>query len=228
VTKKILSSKWTKAVLFLLCLVPAVRIGGPVFVALNVLPPSAVAVPAHGWWLDLTPNPVEFITHYTGDWTIRFLLITLTITPLRGLLNQPQLTRFRRMLGLFAFFYGMLHLTTWAWLSSGWDPHAMWADILKRWYITVGMFGLLCMVPLAITSTAGWVRRMGYKKWQRLHRLVYFTALAGVIHHYLLVKSDIRLPVMYGAILAVLMLYRLKVWLKKPAKPAPRRVPTPA
>ncbi|HEY4359766.1 MAG TPA: protein-methionine-sulfoxide reductase heme-binding subunit MsrQ [Bryobacteraceae bacterium] len=226
-TKKILSSKWTKAVLFLLCLVPAIRIAVPVAVALMVLPDRAIATP-HGFWLDLTPNPVEFITHYTGDWTIRFILITLTVTPLRMLLNQPQLTRFRRMLGLYAFFYGMLHLTTWMWLSSGWDLSAMWADVLKRWYITVGMAGLLAMVPLAITSTAGWVRRLGYKRWQNLHRLIYFTALAGVIHYYLLVKSDIRLPVMYGVILAILMLFRLKTWLKKPTKPTPKRVPAPA
>ncbi len=225
--KKILSSKWTKAVLFLLCLIPAVRISAPIAVALMKIPESFVASPP-GFWLDLTPNPVEFITHFTGDWTIRFILITLTVTPLRMLTNQPLLTRFRRMLGLFAFFYGMLHLTTWMWLSSGWDPSAMWADILKRWYITVGMAGLLCMTPLAVTSTAGWVRRMGYKRWQQLHRLVYATALAGVIHYYLLVKSDIRLPVMYGAILTVLMLFRVKTWLKKPTKPAPKPVPAPA
>jgi sulfoxide reductase heme-binding subunit YedZ len=223
--KKILSSKWTKVVLFLLCLIPAVRIGGPVLVAVGPLPPSAVAFPAHGWWLDLTPNPVEFITHFTGDWTLRFILITLAVTPLRGLLNQPQLTRFRRMLGLFTFFYAMLHLTTWAWLSSGWDPSEMWKDILKRWYITVGMAGLLGMVPLAITSTAGWVRRMGYKRWQKLHRLIYGSAAAGVLHYYLLVKSDIRLPVMYGAILSVLLLYRVGTWLRKRKPAAPRRVP---
>ena len=223
--KKILSSKWTKAVLFLLCLIPVVRLAGPVLVAVNVLPPSAVAFPAQGWWLDLTPNPVEFITHFTGNWTIRFLMITLTVTPLRMLLNQPQLTRFRRMLGLFAFFYGCCHLYTWIWLSSGFDPTAMWKDVVKRWYITVGMAGLLCMVPLAITSTAGWVRRMGYKRWQKLHRLVYFSAAAGCIHYYLLVKSDVRLPLMYAAILTVLMLFRLKTWLKKPVKPAPRSIP---
>ena len=226
-TKKILSSKWTKAVLFLLCLIPAVRISGPVAVALMKLPESFVASP-RGFWLDLTPNPVEFITHFTGDWTIRFILITLTITPLRMLLNQPTLTRFRRMLGLFTLFYAMLHLTTWMWLSSAWDPSAMWADILKRWYITVGMAGLLGMMPLAVTSTAGWVRRMGYKRWQKLHRIVYFSAAAGVTHYYLLVKSDIRLPAMYGAILAVLMLFRVKGWLKRPAKPAAKRVPATA
>ena len=225
--KKILSSKWTKAVLFLLCLIPAVRIAGPVAVALMKIPESFVASPP-GFWLDLTPNPVEFITHFTGDWTIRFVLITLAVTPLRMLTNQPLFTRLRRMLGLFAFFYGMLHLTTWMWLSSGWDLSAMWADVIKRWYITVGMAGLLAMVPLAITSTAGWVRRLGYKKWQNLHRLVYLTAAAGVIHYYLLVKSDIRLPVMYGAIFAVLMLFRMKTWFKKPAKPAPKSVPAPA
>jgi sulfoxide reductase heme-binding subunit YedZ len=226
--KKILSSKWTKAVLFLLCVLPAVRIGGPVLVALNVLPERAVAFPEHGFWLDLSPNPVEFITHYTGDWTLRFILITLSITPLRMLANQPQFTRFRRMLGLFAFFYGVMHFITWLGLSNGFDLAQMWQDILKRWYITVGMAGLLAMLPLAVTSTAGWVRRMGYKRWQQLHRLIYITALAGVVHYYLLVKSDIRLPLMYAAIFAVLMLFRLKTWLKKPSKPVVKKVPASA
>ena len=167
--KKILSSKWTKALLFLVCLIPAIRLAGPVLVAASdKIPPSIIAFPAHGWWLDLTPNPVEFITHFTGNWVLRFVLITLAITPLRMLTNQPQLTRFRRMLGLFAFFYGCCHLYTWIWLSSGFDLDAMWKDVIKRWYITVGMAGLLCMIPLAVTSTAGWVRRMGYKRWQKL------------------------------------------------------------
>lgn len=202
--RKILSSKWTKVALFVLSLVP-----------LSWLVWRAVHQ-------DLTANPIEYVTHFTGDWTLRLVLITLTVTPLRYLLNQPQITRFRRMMGLFSYFYGLLHLTIWI-LSKDADPHELWADILKRWYITVGMAGLLGMTPLAITSTAGWVRRMGYARWQKLHRIVYFSAAAGVIHYYLLVKSDIREPVMYGAILVVLMLYRvMRVWKKRPApKPTP-------
>lgn len=225
---KFLSSRWTKAGLFVLCLIPFVRLLLPVMAALMVLPDSvAAALPNNHFWLDLGPNPIEFITHYTGDWTLRLLLITLAITPLRNLLNRPQLTRFRRMLGLFAFFYAVAHLAVWAWLDKAFDPTEMWKDILKRWYITVGMAALLGLTPLAITSTAGWVRRMGYKKWQKLHRVVYACAALGVIHYYLLVKSDVRLPLMYGAILAVLLAYRLIKKMRTPARPAPKRAPVP-
>ena len=188
--KKFWLSGWTKALAFALCLIPLGRLLWRVYVN------------------DVTANPVEFITHFTGDWTLRFLLITLAVTPLRGLLRQPQLIRFRRLVGLFAFFYGLLHLTTWIWLSSGFDVVAMWQDVVKRRFITSGMTALLLMAPLAVTSTAGWVRRLGYALWQQLHRLIYLSALVGVIHFYWGVKSDIRMPVFYGAILAVLLLYR--------------------
>ena len=224
----ILSSKWTKVVLFLACAIPFMRLAPPVLAALNLLPDSvANAMSQSSFFVMIGPNPVEFITHYTGDWTLRLLLITLTVTPLRNLLNRPQLTRFRRMLGLFAFFYAILHLATWAWLDKQFDPSEMWKDIMKRWYITVGMAALLGMTPLAITSTAGWVRRMGYKRWQTLHRTVYFCGIAGVIHYYLLVKSDIRLPVMYGAILAVLLAYRVIKYARTPRRVVPRRAPAP-
>jgi len=188
--KKFWLSGWTKALAFALCLIPLGRLLWRVYAN------------------DLTANPVEFITHFTGDWTLRFLLITLAVTPLRGLLRQPQLIRFRRLVGLFAFFYGLLHLTTWIWLSSGFDVAAMWQDVVKRRFITSGMTALLLMAPLAVTSTAGWVRRLGYVRWQLLHRLIYLSALVGVIHFYWGVKSDIRMPVFYGAILAALLLYR--------------------
>jgi len=225
---RFLSSRWTKAGLFVLCTIPFVRLLPPVLAALMDLPDSiAAALPKNQFWLDLGPNPIEFITHYTGDWTLRLLLITLAVTPLRDLLNRPQLTRFRRMLGLFAFFYGMAHLSVWVWLDKQFVLSDMWADILKRWYITVGMAALLGMVPLAITSTAGWVRRLGYKRWQKLHRTVYFCGALGVIHYYLLVKSDIRLPAMYGAILGALLAYRLVKRLRTPARPAPKRAPVP-
>ncbi len=156
---------------------------------------------------DLTANPIEYLTHETGDWTLRILLVSLMITPLRRL-GFPTLIRFRRLLGLFAFFYGCLHLAIWAYLDQGLDLPTMWADVLKRRFITVGMLGLLLMVPLAITSTKGWIRRLG-KRWQQLHRLVYVSALAGVIHYYWLVKSDIRLPATYGAILLGLLAFRV-------------------
>jgi len=159
---------------------------------------------------DLTANPIEYLTHNTGDWALRFLLLSLVITPLRRF-GYPSLIRFRRLLGLFAFFYVCLHFAIWAWLDRGLEFQEMWDDILKRRFITVGMLGLLLMVPLAITSTKGWIRRLG-KNWQRLHRLAYVSALAGVIHYYWLVKSDIRLPAMYGVIFLVLMAAR---WFKK-------------
>jgi len=189
--KKILLSRWTKVLLFLVCLIPLMQLGW------------------RAWKQDLTANPVEYITHDTGDWTIRFLLITLIITPLRMLLKEPQLVRFRRMLGLFAFFYGFLHLTTWVVVDKFFDWNEMGKDIVKRPFITIGMAAFTMMIPLAVTSTAGWVRRLGYRRWQALHRLIYFSALAGVIHYYWLVKSDVRLPLMYAAIWVVLMGYRL-------------------
>jgi sulfoxide reductase heme-binding subunit YedZ len=139
---------------------------------------------------------------------MRFLLITLAITPTRRLFSQPDLIRFRRMLGLFAFFYGVLHFTTWLWLDKFFDPHEMWADVVKRRFITMGMLGFLAMLPLAITSTTGWIRRLGGRNWQRLHRLIYVTGIAGVIHYLWLVKSDKRMPLLYGIILATLFLLR--------------------
>jgi sulfoxide reductase heme-binding subunit YedZ len=173
-----------------------------------------------GFHHDLSANPIEFITHATGDWTMRFLVITLAITPARRLLGLPDLIRFRRMLGLFAFFYGVLHLTTWLWLDKFFDPHDMWADVVKRRFITAGMLGFVLMLPLALTSTRGWIRRLGGKRWQALHRLIYISAVAGVVHYYWLVKSDVRLPVMYGSMVGVLLLYRLvsKLAARKPAR----------
>lgn len=196
--------------MFVLCLFPFLLLAEPLYVLATT-----------GYSAALTGNPVEYITHYTGDWTIRFLLITLSITPLRKIFNQPKLARYRRMLGLFAFFYVCLHFLTWFVLDKFFSFPDMWADILKRRYITVGMLGFAMLIPLAVTSTAGWVRRMGFLKWQRLHRLIYFAALAGVIHYYWLVKSDVRLPLMYGAILAVLMFARVFIWKQAPAKRAP-------
>lgn len=204
--KRVLLSRWTKVVLFLACLIPGADLAWKVYQG-NLA------------------NPVEYITHTTGDWIIRFLLITLSITPLRMILNQPQLTRFRRMFGLFAFAYGIVHFATWFWLDKALDFSEMGKDILKRPFITAGMTGLALMIPLAITSTAGWVRRLGFKRWQALHRLVYVSATAGVIHYYWLVKSDVRLPLMYAGILAVLLGYRLFARVRKRA-PAVRIVET--
>jgi sulfoxide reductase heme-binding subunit YedZ len=202
----ILSNKWLKVPVFLVCLVP-------------------VGILVWGYMHDdLTANPIEYITHSTGDWTIRFLIITLAITPARKLLKLPAFIRYRRMMGLFAFFYVCLHFTTYLWLDKAFDFHDMWADVAKRKFITVGFAGFLMMVPLAITSTAGWIRRMGGKKWLLLHRLIYFSAIAGVIHYAWLVKSDERKPIQYGVLVAVLLLYRLSVWLTGKKQKAGARV----
>lgn len=164
------------------------------------------------WGAGLGANPIEKITHVTGDWTLRFLLITLAITPLRKLLRAPALIRFRRMFGLFAFFYACLHLTTYIWLDKFFNVNEMLRDIAKRKFITIGLTAFLLLVPLAWTSTAGWIRRLGGRRWQALHRLIYYAAICGVIHYLWLVKKDIRKPVEYGLILAALLGYRVVVW----------------
>jgi len=193
--ERILLSRWTKVSVFFLCLAPLARL---LWLALH-----------HR----LTANPIEFITHATGDWVLRFLLLTLAITPLRRLPGLAPLIRYRRMLGLFAFFYAFLHFSIWIGLDQffAWDD--MWRDVQKRRYITVGFGGFLLLIPLAITSTAGWIRRLGGRRWQQLHRAIYFAAAAGVVHYYWLVKSDVRKPVAYGAALAVLLFLRIDLWL---------------
>ncbi len=162
---------------------------------------------------DLTANPIEFITHFTGDWTLRFLVITLAIAPLRKMLRLPQLIRFRRMFGLFAFFYVCLHFSTWIGIDKFFDWSEMMKDVVKRPFITVGFTGFVLMIPLAITSTAGWIRRLGGKRWRMLHRAIYFSAIAGVIHYYWLVKSDERKPLEYAWIVGTLLAWRIGAWL---------------
>jgi len=144
---------------------------------------------------------------------MRFLLITLAITPLRKLTKQTWLIRFRRMLGLFAFFYGSLHFLTYIWFDKAFDVHAMIEDIAKRRFITVGLTGFVLMIPLAATSTAWAIREIGGKKWQILHRLIYASAIAGGIPYVWLVKADLTKPLQYGAILGVLLLYRFAMWI---------------
>ena len=188
-------SRYLKPAVFLACLVPLA---------------SLVWKGFHG---GLGANPIEKITHTTGDWTLTFLLITLSITPLRKLTRQYWLIGWRRMLGLFAFFYGTLHLMTWVWLDKFFDVHEMLADIAKRRFITAGMTGFALMIPLALTSTKWSIRKLGGKRWQALHRLIYFSAAAGVIHYIWLVKADLRKPLEYAAVLGVLLAYRVVVWM---------------
>jgi sulfoxide reductase heme-binding subunit YedZ len=194
--------RWFKPVIFLVCLGPLARLAW------------------RGFHAGLGANPIEAITHGTGDWTLTFLLITLSITPLRKLTRQYWLIELRRMFGLFAFFYGCLHLTTYVWLDKFFDVHEMLADIAKRRFITAGLTGFVLMIPLAVTSTKGWIRRLGGKRWQALHRLIYFSAAAGVIHYLWLVKADLRAPLRYGFVLVVLLTYRLAVSFASRAKAA--------
>jgi sulfoxide reductase heme-binding subunit YedZ len=160
------------------------------------------------WSENLTANPIEFITRFTGSWALIILLASLSVTPLRKVLGWNDLIKFRRMLGLFAFAYALLHFSTYVVLDHFFDFHAIGKDILKRPYVTAGFTAFVIMIPLAVTSTAAMIRRLG-KRWQHLHRLVYIAALAGVIHFYWLVKADIRRPLQYGAVLAVLLGFRV-------------------
>ena len=186
--------RYFKPVLFLACLGPLGRLVW------------------RGLHADLGANPIETITHGTGDWTLIFLLVTLSITPLRKLTHQYWLIGLRRMFGLFAFFYGCLHMMTYVWLDKFFNVHEMLADIAKRKFITAGMTAFTLMIPLALTSTKWSIRKLGGKRWQALHRLVYFSAAAGVIHYIWLVKADLKKPLEYAFVLGLLMLFRAVLW----------------
>ncbi len=157
----------------------------------------------------LGANPIEHITRSTGIWTLRFMLITLAVTPARRLSGWNEIVRVRRMLGLFAFFYGSLHLVTYVWLDQFFDWAAIVKDVSKRPFITAGVSAYGLLVPLAVTSTAGMIRRLGGRRWRRLHRLAYASAAIGVVHYWWLVKLDTRPPRNYAILLAVLLLARL-------------------
>ncbi len=198
-----MKARYLKPVVFLLCLLPLARLGWKAF-------NSALGA-----------NPIQVITFSTGTWTLVFLLVTLSITPLRKLTGQYWLIQYRRMLGLFAFFYGCLHFTTYIWLDQFFDLRSIYKDVYKRPFITAGFTAFVLMVPLALTSTRWAIRKLG-KRWQMLHRLIYFSALAGVVHYLWLVKIDKRIPEIYGSVLAVLLLYRLVVWYRnRSASPKP-------
>lgn len=193
-----------KVAVFLLCLIP---LGLLVWKGLNDA---------------LGANPIEVVTRSTGLWTLTFLAITLAVTPLRKLTRQPWLIRFRRMLGLFAFFYGTLHFLTYVWLDQFFDVHSMTKDVVKRPFITVGFSAFVLLIPLAATSTRKMIQRLGGRRWQLLHRLTYVSATAGVVHFLWLVKRDKTQPSIYAAILAVLLGYRAIVWLWPRLRALPR------
>jgi sulfoxide reductase heme-binding subunit YedZ len=185
-----------KIFVFLACLLPLAQLG---WKALNA---------------GLGANPIEVITRSTGTWTLTFLVVTLAITPLRKISGWLSFIRFRRMLGLFAFFYGVLHFLTYIWLDKFFDLQDMIKDIGKRPFITVGFTAFALLIPLALTSTQGMIRRLG-KRWQVLHRLIYVSSSAGIVHYLWLVKADKRVPEIYAAILAALLGYRIVVWASK-------------
>lgn len=176
----------------------------------------------------LGANPIEKIMRRTGDWTLRFLLITLTITPARQLLNLPWLIKLRRMLGLFAFFYALLHFTNYIWLDQYFDVNEIIKDVIKRKYITVGFVCFLMLIPLAITSTNNMVKRLGGKRWQKLHKSVYVIAIGGVIHYLWLVKKDLSEPLIYAALLAVLLGYRIWQHQRKKSSQTAQNAMSPA
>lgn len=184
-----------KPLVFVLCLIPLAFL---VFDALTN---------------NLGANPIEKITRRSGDWALRMLLITLAVTPVRLLLQQPWLFRVRRMLGLFAFFYACLHITSYVVLDQffAWDDIVK--DIIKRPFITVGFIAFVLLIPLAITSTNKMIKRLGVVRWQRLHKVVYAIGCLGVLHYFWMVKADLRSPLIHATILAMLLGYR--VWVKR-------------
>ena len=167
----------------------------------------------------LTANPVEYINRYLGDWALRILLVSLAVTPVKILTGWKQVVRLRRLIGLFAFFYVFLHISSYVVLDQFFNWQAIWEDIIRRWYITVGMVGLLSLIPLAITSTKGWIKRLGGKNWNRLHKLVYLAGLAACLHFFMMRKGVQLEPIIYGAIFAALMLTRLIPTLKRKLTP---------
>ncbi len=186
--------RWGRRTLFALCLLPLLR--------LLILGSTG----------GLGPNPVEFVIRSTGTWALNMLLLTLAITPVRRLLHMPWLLVFRRMLGLYTFFYACLHMLGYVVVDQWLDGAALWKDILKRPFITVGVLCLLGLLPLAVTSHSAMMRRLG-RHWTRLHRIVYPLAMLAVLHYFWLVKRDTGTPLLYAAVLALLLLYR--VWARR-------------
>ena len=179
-----------------------------ILILTNALVPLAM-LGYDGWRGQLGANPIEFFLRTTGVLTLTFLIITLAITPLRKVFGWNSLIKYRRMIGLFAFFYGFLHLTTYTVFDRGLSLSGIVGDVAQRPFIAIGMAAFLMLIPLAITSTNGWVKRLGGKAWARLHKLTYVATFLGVVHFWMLIKSDIFYPVLFAIALGVLMAYRL-------------------
>ena len=194
---RIWNSRFAKPVVFLICLLPLLLL----------------AWRWHGNELGI--NRIETVARYSGNWTLRFLLLSLCITPLRRLPGVSGLIRFRRMIGLFAFFYGSLHGTHYFGVDVQWDTEIIWEDLTSRRFFIAGILGLALMAPLAATSFNTAVRWMGAKRWQLLHRLAYVSAMAGVVHFFWQGKAALWTPIYYGLFLAVLLLYRIGYWVTR-------------
>jgi len=188
-----MSTKFSKVVIFLNALVPLALLLWDVY------------------WKRVGVNPVEFMTRTTGMLTLIFLMITLALTPARKVTGANWLVKFRRMLGLYAFFYGTLHLITYVWFDRYFNLRSVVSDVVQRPFIAIGMTAFFLMAPLALTSTNQMIKRLGGKRWAKLHRLVYLAGIAGVVHFWMLVKSDIRLPLTFAFILFLLLGYRVLV-----------------
>lgn len=207
----------------------------PVVFALALVPLAELALrlAGMGLWGSLGVNPVESVVRFTGDWALRMLLVALAVTPLRLLTGLAWPMRLRRMLGLFAFFYAALHLAAYVGLDQAFDLGRIWADVVKRTYITIGMAAFVTLLALAATSPKAAVRRLGGRRWQALHRLVYPAAILAVLHYALMVKADLSQPILHGLILAGLLAARpgLKAWRRgggAARRPGDKRSPRPA
>lgn len=164
-----------------------------------------------GYENQLGANPIEFITRSLGTWTLVFLMLTLCITPLKNISGWSWLIKLRRMVGLFAFFYALLHFITYIWLDQFFDLHDIYKDVIKRPFITIGFAAFIMLIPLAATSTNAMIKRLGGKRWLLLHRLIYLIAICGVLHYWWLVKKDLTQPIIYSSVLAILLTYRIVI-----------------
>lgn len=206
----------TRAMVFVLCLVPFAHLALDWLAELGVLPV---------WRSSLGAEQIHATQLRTGLWTLRLLAVTLAITPARQLLGLPALAKYRRMLGLFVFFYVVLHVTTWTWADANFDAAFMLKEVTKHRYILVGVLGFLLLVPLAITSTKGWIRRLGGARWNRLHRLIYPAAIAGTVHYLWGVKKDTFFPYIYLVVFLALLGYRAARSVRDRTRGTPTGIP---
>jgi sulfoxide reductase heme-binding subunit YedZ len=194
-----------KPFVFALGMLPILWLAWAFLISAEMLPPNALND-------GLGVNGPEFIRNFTGEWTLRLMVATLAITPLRQITGRNSVIRFRRMLGLFAFFYAVVHFVTYLLLDVALEMDAVVEDVIRRPFITVGVLSFVLMIPLAVTSTKKWIARLGGRRWQKLHWLIYPSVIAGVVHYYWKVKLDVTYPLIYAAVFAVLLGYR--VWKK--------------